>query len=225
MNEAPTIQRKALTAQLSSTAKGFTAIITAETLDRDGEVLIPAGMNSKEFERNPTLFWNHDYAQPVGKCLALKRKDRHIEGDFIFAKKPDGYTGEFFPEVAAALVGQGIVNAVSVGYVPESGGVRKASPVDRKAYGEGANTIFSRWKLLEISLAPLQANPDALIIAVKKGLVSPVAAKRWFGVDAPARTVVAITIPAPSSSARAKPISISEAVEREIARARGKIYA
>lgn len=52
------LKRKALGAELTSTAKGFTAIITAETLDRDGEVLIPAGMNSKEFEQNPTLFWN-----------------------------------------------------------------------------------------------------------------------------------------------------------------------
>ena len=64
--------RKALTAQISgSTAKGFTAVITAETLDRDGEVLIPSGMNSKEFEQNPVLFWNHDYALPVGKSLGV----------------------------------------------------------------------------------------------------------------------------------------------------------
>ena len=60
-----TITRKALSAELVGTAKGFTAVITAETLDRDGEVLIPQGMNSTEFDRNPTLFWNHDYAQSV----------------------------------------------------------------------------------------------------------------------------------------------------------------
>jgi HK97 family phage prohead protease len=217
------LKRKALGAQLSQTAKGFSAVITAETLDRDGEVLIPSGMNSKEFEQNPTLFWNHDYSEPVGTTTQLKRRERDILGEFVFAKRPDGYAGEFFPEVAAALVGQGIVRAVSVGYVPEDGGIRRATDADRKKYGDAVKTIYSRWKLLEISLAPLQANPEALITAVKKGIVSPAGAKRWFGIEAPKRTVVSISIPAPSFAQKAKPI-IEEAVAREIARARGSIY-
>lgn len=220
-----TMQIKALTAQMSGTAKGFTATITAETLDRDGEVLIPQGMNSKEFEQNPVLFWNHDYGQPVGKCVGLKRGDRSIVGEFVFAKKPDGYSGEFFPEIAASLVGQGIVNAVSVGYVPEPGGIRRATDIDRKKYGESVSTVFSRWKLLEVSLAPLQANPDALITAVKKGIVSPVAAKKFFGIDAPRRTVVTIDLPAPrSTEKKSAPIDLAEIVRREVARARGSIY-
>lgn len=219
-----TITRKALTAELKGTAKGFAAVITAETLDRDGEVLIPQGMNSVEFEKNPTLFWNHDYAQPVGRCNGLKRKESTIVGDFTFAQRPDGYSGEFFPEVAAALVGQGIVNAVSVGYVPEDGGVRRATEVDRKKYGDRVHTVYSRWKLLEVSLAPLQANPDALITAVKKGMMSPVAAKRWFGIEAPRRTVVSVRVPVPSTKTPSRPIDVDEVVRREIARAQGRIY-
>jgi HK97 family phage prohead protease len=217
------IIRKSLEANISATAKGFTATITAETLDRDGEVLIPSGMNSKEFDRNPVLFWNHDYSKPVGRALGLKRREKDIVGEFVFAKKPDGYVGEFFPEVAAALVGQGIVNAVSVGYVPEDGGVRKATDIDRKRYGEATTTIFSRWKLLEVSLAPLQANPDALITAVRKGLVSPVAAKQFFGVEPPKRTVVSISLP-DSSAKKREPINIDGIVRREIARRNGSIY-
>jgi HK97 family phage prohead protease len=220
-----TMNRKALAAELSSTAKGFTAVITAETLDRDGEVLMPQGMNSREFDQNPVLFWNHDYAKPVGKCVGLKRGDRSIVGEFTFAKKPDGYVGEFFPEVAAALVGQGIVNAVSVACVPESGGIRRATDVDRKKYGDHVKTIFSRWKLLEVSLAPLPANPEALITAVKKGIVSLVAAKQFFGVEPPKRTVVTVSLPPVRSTAKkSAPIDIAEIARREIARARGSIY-
>lgn len=218
-----TMIRKSLDANIASTAKGFTATITAETLDRDGEVLIPSGMNSKEFDRNPVLFWNHDYAKPVGRAVGLKRRDRDIVGEFVFAKKPDGYVGEFFPEVAAALVGQGIVNAVSVGYVPEEGGVRKATDIDRKRYGTATTTIFSRWKLLEVSLAPLQANPDALITAVRKGLVSPIAAKQFFGVEPPKRTIVSISLP-DSSKKKRETINIDGIVRREIARRNGSIY-
>ena len=127
-------------------------------------------------------------------------------------------------EVAAALVGQGIVRAVSVGYVPEAGGVRRATDIDKKKYGEEVKTIFSRWKLLEVSLAPLQANPEALITAVKKGICSPSSARKWFGIETPKRTVVTISIPAASSTKSARSIKISEAVEREIARARGRLY-
>ena len=217
-----TLVRKALAAELKGTARGFSAVITAETLDRDGEVLIPQGMNSTEFDRNPTLFWNHDYAQPVGRCNGLKRKESTIVGDFTFAQRPDGYQGEFFPEVAAALVAQGIVNAVSVGYMPEDGGVRKAIDADRKRYGERVHTVYSRWKLLEVSLAPLQSNPDALITAVKKGIMSPVAAKRFFGIETPKRTV--ITVGVPSTGTKRAPINVEEVVKREIARAQGRIF-
>jgi len=218
------INFKALPARIEGSAKGFTAVITAETIDRDGEVLIPQGMNSKEFEQNPVLFWNHDYSEPVGKCVGLKRRERDIVGEFAFAQKPEGYSGEFFPEVAAALVGQGIVNGVSVGYVPEDGGTRRATELDRKKYGGNVSTIFSRWKLLEVSLAPLQANPEALITAVKKGIVSPVAAKRWFGIEAPKRVVVTIKVPVPSTARKRAPIDVDSIVRREIARAKGAIY-
>lgn len=219
-----TMQTKALSAQIAPTASGFSAVITSETIDRDGEVLIPSGMNSKEFERNPTLFWNHDYAEPVGKAVGqLKRKEREIVADFVFAKRPDGYAGEFFPEVAAALVAQGIVSGVSVGYVPEEGGVRMATDIDRKKYGGSVSRIFSRWKLLEVSLAPLQANPEALITAVRKGLCSPVGAKRWFGIEVPKRTVVTVEIPARSSAPKRRSIDVDAIVRREIARAVGAV--
>lgn len=219
-----TMQTKALTAQIAPSASGFTAVITSETIDRDGEVLIPSGMNSKEFDRNPTLFWNHDYAEPVGKAVGpLKRKEREIVADFVFAKRPDGYAGEFFPEVAAALVGQGIVSGVSVGYVPEEGGVRMATDIDRKKYGGAVSRIFSRWKLLEVSLAPLQANPEALITAVKKGLCSPVGAKRWFGIEVPKRIVVTVDVPARSTVQKRKPMDVDAIVRREIARAKGAV--
>lgn len=219
-----TMQTKALSAHIAPSASGFTAVITSETIDRDGEVLIPSGMNSKEFDRNPTLFWNHDYAEPVGKAVGpLKRKEREIVADFVFAKRPDGYAGEFFPEVAAALVGQGIVSGVSVGYVPEEGGVRMATDIDRKKYGGSVSRIFSRWKLLEVSLAPLQANPEALITAVKKGLCSPVGAKRWFGIEVPKRIVVTVDVPARSTAQKRKPIDVDAIVRREIARAKGAV--
>lgn len=217
------IVRKSLPAEMKPTAKGFTAVITAETLDRDGEVVIPQGMNSTEFEKNPVLFWNHDYGKPVGRNDGLKRRDRDIVGEFSFAVRPEGFTGDFFPEVAASLVAQGVVNSVSIGYVPEEGGTRRANEIDRKKYGASVRTVFSRWKLLEVSLAPFQSNPDALIVAVKKGIMSPDSAQAWFGVSVPKRTVVTVEIP-PSSARAVRSMNRAESVERHVARLRGSIY-
>jgi len=217
--------KKTLSANIEGTASGFTAVITAETIDRDGEVLIPAGMNSKEFDLNPVLFWNHDYGKPVGKAVKLRRRDRDIVGDFVFAKRPENYTGEFFPDVAAALVGQGIVTGISVGYVSEQNGMRRATDIDRKKYGDSAHTVYSRWKLLEISLAPLQSNPDALITAVRKGILSPLAVKRFFNIDMPKRTTIVVEIPFAGSTQKAvAPIDVKAIVQQEIARRRGALY-
>jgi len=238
MKTEPNMVRKALDAKISKTARGFTAVVSAETLDRDGEVLIPQGCNAKEFLSNPTLFWNHDYTKPVGRCVDLKRVGSTLVGEFEFAQKPDGYEGEFFPEVAAALVGQGVVNAVSVGYVPEIGGVRTALPPDKKRYGERCHTIYNRWKLLEISLAPLQSNPDALITAVKKGFCSERMAKSLFGdiqgsedrkirmtiKTAAPRTKMQIILPARSTDQMEEPIILKNLVRAEMARAEGKFW-
>lgn len=221
------MNRKTLDAQFAPTARGFTATITTATLDRDGEVVIPQGMDSTEFEANPVLFWNHDYNQPVGKCLGLKRAADGIVGDFVFAERPKGYEGEYFPEFVASLVGQGIVRGVSIGYMPAEGGTRRATPEDRKRFGDTVQTVFSKWKLLEVSVAPLQANPDALVTAISKGAVRLADAKRWLGyAPPPTRHRVEITLPSaePRSQRKAAPIDCSAIARRELARARGLLY-
>ena len=218
-------RRKAVEARVAATPAGFTATITADTLDRDGEVVVPQGMNSQEFERNPILLYNHDTSLPIGKCVGLRRSGNGIDGDFVFAKRPDGYTGDYFPEFVASLVGQGIVKGISIGYAPIQGGIRRASLDDRKRYGDAVHTVFSRWKLLEISVAPVPANPDALIAAIRKGLVDGRSAKRWLGV-VDRRVSIRVEVPSPESRRKArKPINIDDIVARVVARARGRFDA
>ena len=47
-------------------------------MDRDGEVLFPRGCFTKDFEKNPVVFYNHDYTLPIGKCVAFERKEHEI---------------------------------------------------------------------------------------------------------------------------------------------------
>jgi len=225
MNTKPQTRRKALPADMTPTGNGFTATITTAALDRDGEVVIPQGMDATEYETNPVLFWSHDYNLPIGKCVGLTRADSRIVGDFEIATRPGGFEGAYFPEFVASLIAQGVVKGVSIGYVPAEGGTRRATVDDRKRFGDSVHTVYSKWKLLEVSVAPLQANPEALITAVSKGAVSRDMARKYFPGVVGRRVSVSISIPETpwvQSVAKSGPI-LSDAVRREIRRARGVV--
>ena len=183
------------------------AKITTESIDRDGEVLVPQGMNSKDYDNNPVLFWNHDYA-----------------------KRPEGFEGDFFPAFAETLVRQGIVRGVSVGFLPENNGMRNATKGDRAKYGPSVKRVFNKWKLLEVSLAPLPANQDALVQAVGKGLVDGILVKKFLGVDCPNQKIVLNTprkryaLNLTDSSDAREQAEIQMTVRAEVARHTGQIY-
>ena len=222
------IQHKTLDSSVEEDDRNrIVAKLTTPSIDRDGEVLIPQGMNSKDFEKNPILFYHHNYENPVGTVKNLKRTEDAVFGELVFAKKPEGYTGDFFPEFVEALVRQGIVKGVSVGFMPETNGARMASKADRQRYGNGIKRVYNKWKLLEVSVAPLPANQDALVQAVGKGLVSRRQCKTWLGMD--------IEPPEPKVRLRYRPKirllakdptqdRIEKSVARAIARSRGQLY-
>jgi len=224
--------KKELRANVSPDFQGdLVAKLTTESIDRDGEVLIPQGMNAKDFETNPVLFWNHDYAQPVGKVLTLKRHNGYVTGALQFAKRPKDYQGEFFPSFAEALVRQGIVKGVSVGFVPEENGMRNATRGDKAKYGKHVKRVFNRWKLLEVSLAPLPANQEALIEdAVGKGLIDGVLVKKFLGVDVKPQQKIKLqpkrkhVVSLQNDYIYEEELEIQKAVKREIARHTGQIY-
>lgn len=166
-------------------ATRFTATITTATLDRDNEVMIPDGMNAKEYEANPVLLYSHDTARPIGKMLKMRRGDASIDADFALAPRPDGHEGEWFPDTVGALIRFGAIRGVSIAGAAAPGGLRTATKADRERFGEAVTRVFSRWKLLEISVVSVPANAEALISAVSKGLVTRERLAS-MGIDAPA---------------------------------------
>jgi len=204
-------------------ASTFVATITTDSVDRDGEVVVPAGMNSKEYEANPVLLYEHDVKQPIGKMLKMRRNERNIEAEFALAPRPETHVGEWFPDTVAALMDFGALNTMSIGFLGLE--ARPASKSDSEKYGSGVRRVYGKWKLLEVSVVSIPANQDAIITAVRKGLCSPAVAKR-FGVtvpDAPApirRSYrVSVAVPALGDLDRV------QIVRDEMARARGRLYA
>jgi len=183
------VNSKTLSASIRKTAgkaRSFTATITTDSVDRDGEVVIPAGMNSKDYEKNPVLLYEHDALKPIGKMLKMARKDRSIEAEFALAPRPEGHTGDWLPDTVAALMDFGALNTMSIGFMGTE--ARPASKADTERFGEGVRRVYGKWKLLEVSVVSLPANQDAIITAVRKGLVTAAAVKR-FGVTVPERPV------------------------------------
>ena len=229
-NSMKNMKRKTLAASVEDTSpKGVVAKLTTDSVDRDGEMLIPQGMNSKEYEQNPVLFYNHDYANPIGTVSNIKRGERDVLGTLKFAQRPEGYQGDFFPEFVEALVKQGIIKGVSVGFVPENGASRMATKGDMSKYGGGIKRVYNKWKLLEVSIAPLPANQDALISAVGKGLVTRAQVKSFLNVNVPQaknrirlrsrRRIMLTETPDVNHEQE-----IQKSVARAIARSRGQLY-
>lgn len=227
------MERKALDAQITVEKGQFVATISTDSIDRDREVMIPEGMDATEWQKNPIIFWNHDHDRPIAKGIGkLKRADHHIISIAEFAKRPDGFEGEFFPDFARTLVEQGIVKGVSVGFEPIDS--RKPTSDDRKKYGDMVERVTNRWRLFEWSLAPLQCNQDALIETVGKGLISVKQAKDVFGITVEqqaqdTRKRYVIVLPPTGSGKRSAPkkstVDVIETLVRtDIAKRQGKLF-
>ncbi len=221
-------RHKTLNATVQMKGEGIIAKLTTDSVDRDGEVLIPQGMVSKDFEKNPVLFYNHEYDQPIGKVTNIKRTKDAVMGTLTFAQRPAEYVGEFFPSFIEALVRQGIVKGVSVGFVPEPSGARSATKADKMRFGDRIKRVFNRWKLLEVSIAPLPANQDALVQAVDKGLVTPVQVKSFLGVDIkPKKVVPKVKIKRRHKirlRGERRDDLIAKAVKKELSKRTGRLY-
>jgi HK97 family phage prohead protease len=213
--------RKAFDADLNITddQRSVTARISTMSVDRDGEVLVPQGCDATEFLKSPTVFYNHNYAMPLGRCDGIARKPDCIEAKTRFAVRPDGHVGEWLADTVFSLFQQKVISGFSVGFVPIEG--RHPSRKDRQTFGERVRYVFSKWKLLEYSVAPLPANQDALVLAVSKGIVSPDTVQTLFPeIELPQpRTRRCVMIVVPST------IDATETVRRQVLRAKGALYA
>lgn len=209
-----TIQ-KTLTLDVHSTAKGFSAIVSTEAVDRDGDVVVAQGMNSKDYERNPVLLWVHeDRSPPVGHCTKIRRQPNSIEMDFVLSPRPANFVGEWLPDTLGGLIASKSLRGVSIRFRALPGGARRATAGDIAKYGEACEQVYSKWELLEVSLVSIPANQEALIYAVeKKAKHKPPSPQ-----PKPVRHVIDVRVPMLGSE------QVKSIASREISRAMGRLY-
>jgi HK97 family phage prohead protease len=137
--------------------RNFEFTLSDETPDRYGDVVSAGGWELDNFRKNPIALFGHDYHFPIGRWLDLHVENKALRGHLELA--PKGSSARI--DEIRSLIDADILRAVSVGFRPT------VSPEPLKD-GKGEDTggvRFLRQELLECSVVPIPANPNALAIA------------------------------------------------------------
>lgn len=149
--------------------RAVVARISTADIDRDGDVVLPNGMDASDFAKNPVVLLQHDSgALPIGTATELRPTHKAVMGKVAFAERPAAHPPmlEWLPDTVLSLFQQGVLRAFSIGFM-----ILNARPPNRKdieRYGDGVHRVINEWKLLEFSVVAIPANQNALATAVSK---------------------------------------------------------
>lgn len=138
----------------------YTFTISTGVVDRERDVIAVEGWKTESFlKAGGPVLWAHDiFSLPIGKAPWVKVDGGALKARVEFAP-PEVNP---FAEQVRQLVEFGAIKAASVGFRPLPG---------RAAWNEERNGIdFLEQELLEFSLVPVPANPDALLDAKAAGV-------------------------------------------------------
>jgi len=183
-------------------ASEITHVITTASLDRQGDVVEPGGADVANYMRNPVVLADHDYSihSIIGRATKLEIGNDSISATTQFAKTDLG-------QQAMSLVKSGMAKGWSIGFRP----IEHESMKDDKGVTRGFR--YKKWELLEYSLVAIPANPDAVMNAIQRGIISEKHKDIFF------RTVTGLVqpgdiTPAPTKANAAKKREMSQVEER-----------
>jgi HK97 family phage prohead protease/HK97 family phage major capsid protein len=138
----------------SATLQGMDFLLSDETPDRFGDIILADGWRLTNFKRNPIALFSHRSDFPIGRWKNLRVENKALKGELEFAAYG---TSERIDEIHK-LVDAGILRAVSVGFKP-----LKHEPINSDDPWKGSR--FLECELVETSLVSIPANPNALAVA------------------------------------------------------------
>lgn len=153
--------------------KADISLVSSDSIDRDGEVVLPKGLELAYFQKNPIVTFAHRYDElPVGKAQWIRKVEGGIKAKTVYT---DAH------EMARAcwqMTQEGILKGKSIGFLPTR--IRPPTGDELKARPElkNANAIIETAVLLEYAVAPIPVNQDALVEAVAKGYADEEMLKR-----------------------------------------------
>jgi HK97 family phage prohead protease len=161
------LRRGAVIKAVDSKARTMRFVASDESVDRYGDIIRASGWQLDNFRRNPVLLFAHNSSQPpVGQVPSIEVVGTELVADCLF--RPEG-DSQLSDDVWRAVEG-GFLRAVSVGFTP-TGPVNQL--VDEN--GNWTGYEFTSQELLELSVVPVPANPQALAVAKSLGIADATA--------------------------------------------------
>ena len=149
-----------------ATENDFTFIISTDTVDRMNDTVAVDGWDTENFLKGgsgPVLFAHSYWSPPVGKSTSVKVVDGKLVGNVEFAAEVSDFAREI-----RDLVSFGAITSASVGFRPKLWAFNE----------ERGGFDFLEHELLEFSMVPVPANPDAVIQARAAG-IDTVEIQKW----------------------------------------------
>lgn len=147
-SDSPEIITKTSAGRIADTP---TFVLTTQSPDRVGDIVMLDGLNLKNFKENPVALVHHNSGDfPVGVWKNIRKQGDALLADLVLAAKGTSRVAD----LARALIEQGILRAVSIGFR-----VSKAEPIQPRGMK------FFESELLEASLVSVPMNPRAVMVA------------------------------------------------------------
>jgi uncharacterized protein len=146
----------------TSAPRRFRIVASDESVDRYGDIIRAAGWQLDNFRKNPVLLYGHQSRNlPVGKVdpIGIEGTRLIAHGEFV----PEGV--DPFADSVAAMFKGGFLNASSVGFMPlkKPNAIWAADDPEHEKWPTGYE--YTSHELLELSIVPVPANPNALALA------------------------------------------------------------
>ena len=151
--------------------------ISEESIDRQGDIVLAAGMDDSHFRLNPLVTMNHAYwLPPVGTSLwrqhAADGPLRGIKAKTHYHPRPESWPADadWPADTAFTLVQAGLLRGKSVGFLPVK--IRRPGQEEIAQNPELSRVrfIIEKWILLEYACVYLPAQQHAVVESVSKGL-------------------------------------------------------
>lgn len=142
-------------------------VMSAEVEDRDRDIVVQAGLDTTEFEKNPVAPWGHKSGDmPVGIWTDVTKvitgRPKRTEGTLKLT------AGEPQADRLAIHLAAGSVRACSIGFMPKDI-ERREVPEDKKDSYYYPGYMIHSAELYECSPCSIPANPAALAKAAADG--------------------------------------------------------
>jgi len=135
----------------------LTFTISTGAIDRDRDTLKVDGWKLDNYRLNPVVLWAHNYrGLPVAKAVSIAVVASALKATASFPS-PEEYD---FADTVFRLIQGGYLRATSVGF----------RPIKSVYNNERGGFDFEEQELLEFSVVPVPANPEALLAAKRAGI-------------------------------------------------------